>query len=659
MSYDSTVHAKAIQLTKLAYEMTAAAGSGHPTSAASLSHLVSVLMYDVMRFEPANPGHKSSDRLVLSEGHAVPIVYAACADLGVMIGKSVDEPETLRPMTREDALSLRAIDSVVDGHPNPPEGFPFFDAATGSLGQGLSVAAGLACADKLDGVGKRFYCLIGDGEAREGQVWEAADFIIDHELRAVCPVFNCNEYAQSDKVSSCQAAEAIAARLDAVGYEVLVIDGHSPSAVKEAFEKHTARAEVGQGAPIAVVAKTVKGWGAASQQGNGHHGAAVKGEALAAVLKELDATATGVGAMADTALKRPMLPTQKPGKAEVKGMPSLDDALKALGMESALEKGVLATRKAYGVALRTLGHVRGDVVALDGDVQGSTNASMFAKDEALKDRFFECRIAEQNMVSAAVGLSAAGKVAFCSTFGKFFVRAYDQIEMGVLSGAQMKLAGSHAGISLGADGPSQMALSDVAWFGSLATMKMKNGTPGFYVLTPADAYACYGLTAALAAHEGSGYLRTLRPDVEFLYGPDTAFKLGGHEVLIEGRDLLIAASGYMVHQANQVIEKLDEHGVDATLVDMYSLPFDEDALLDLANENNGMVLTLEDNYGGGLGAAVAGVAAASGDGFTVKQMHVTRMPKSGKTPDELMRLCGLDVDSITKEALGMLALAGA
>ena len=197
MSFDAAVHAKAIELDLLALDMTAAAGSGHPSTAMSLGHLVTVLMYGHMKWAPEHPKYPTADRLVLSEGHAVPIVYAACADVGVMIGR---EGEPGRPMTREDAMSLRAADSMIDGHPNPMEGFPFFDAATGSLGQGLSVAAGLALAARADDVDKRIYCIIGDGEAREGQIWEAVDFIVEHRLSTVVPIFNCNQYGQSDQV---------------------------------------------------------------------------------------------------------------------------------------------------------------------------------------------------------------------------------------------------------------------------------------------------------------------------------------------------------------------------------------------------------------------------------------------------------------------------
>lgn len=653
MSFDSTIHAKAIELSKLAYEMTTASGSGHPTTAASLSHLVSILMYHHMRWEPANPSHPSADRLVLSEGHAVPIVYAACADLGVMIGKDKD---SWRPMTREDALTLRQIDSVVDGHPNPVEGFPFFDAATGSLGQGLSVAAGIAAAARLDGLDKRVYCIVGDGESREGQNWEAIDFIKDHKLAAVCPIFNCNLYAQSDKVSDQQSVDTTVKKLEAAGYDVHVIDGHNPTQIQDVFSAHAQACHNPEAEPIAVVAHTTKGWGAPSQQGQGHHGTAVKTDQLPGVLAEFDKTAKDVGAIADTSLKIPMMSPKKPTAIEPQAAPTFTEALKQFGLEDVLSQGKMATRKAYGVAIRAAGHANGKLVSLDCDVKNSTHADMFAYDDQLASRFFECRIAEQNMVSVAGGLSAGNKVPFCSTFGKFFTRAYDQIEMAVNSGANFKLVGSHAGITLAADGPSQMALPDVAWFRSFTTMHRPDGHPGFYLLQPSDAYQAYALIQAMAEYQGPCYMRTLRSDTEFLYGEQDRFALGGHEVLTEGRDLLIVAAGYMVHEANKALEMLDENGVDATLIDLYSLPFDGDAIADLANANNGMVLTVEDNYGGGIGSAVADVLAATGDGFTVNQMHVRRLPKSGLTPGDLLRYCGLSADDIVQSAMAMLQL---
>ncbi len=653
MSFDTTVHAKAVELTKLSYQMTTKAGSGHPTTAASLSHIVAVLMYQHMRWEPSNPSHPAADRLVLSEGHAVPIIYAACADLGVHIGRDKDE---WRAMTVDDAMTLRAIDSIIDGHPNPMEGFPFFDAATGSLGQGLSVAAGLAAAARLDGIDRRIFCIIGDGESREGQIWEAADMIRDHRLNSVCPIFNANEFGQSEPVSDQQSAESLAAKMTAYGFETVSIDGHEPTEISDALSRHAQAVHDPDAAPVAIVARTVKGWGCANQHGHGFHGKPADAKQLPEILEQIDATGLQMGATADIPLRIPAIVSAKPSPPEVGPPMNLADAAEAFGMQGVLESGKMATRRAYGLALRAVGRTDSRVVALDADVKNSTFSEWFRNDEQLADRFFECRIAEQNMISFAVGLGAAGKVPFVSTFAKFFTRGYDQIEMAVNSGANLKLIGSHAGISLGADGPSQMSLPDVAWFRSWSTMQRHDGLPGFYVLNPSDAYQTYALTMLMAQHDGPCYMRTMRPNVEFLYNDTDRFTLGGHEVLNTGRDLLIVASGYMVHEANRALEKLDAQGIDATLVDAYSLPFDSEAILDLANQNNGEIMTLEDNYGGALGSAVADVAAADGGGFTVRQMHVRRIPKSGKTPTEIMSYCGLSADHIVKEAMSQLNL---
>jgi transketolase len=653
MSFDSTIHQKAVDLTKLNYKITTAAGSGHPTTGASLAHLISVLMYTHMRHEPANPGHAASDRLVLSEGHAVPIVYAAMADLGIHYRDDQDE---LRPVTTELAMTLRQLDSPIDGHPNPGLGMPFFDAATGSLGQGLSVSAGLALAARLDGLDKRIFCIMGDGESREGQVWEAIDFIKDHDLKAVCPIFNSNDFGQTAKVSDQQMGDVLVKKLEAAGYQALRIDGHAPTAIADALSQHAQHQHDPAALPIVIVADTVKGWGAESQKGHGHHGSAVSEGDLDSVLEEIEATGRSLGATADTALKLPLMSPNKPEPAKVEEPMSFQDALKKFGQESVLEKGKLATRKAFGIGLRAAGLSRSDVVSLDAEVSNSTGSDAFAKDEALANRFVECKIAEQNMLSAALGMSAGGKLPFVSSFGKFLTRAYDQIEMSVLSGKPIKIVGSHAGCTLGADGPSQMALPDVAWFRSFSTMRDHAGYPGMVVLTPSDAYSCYALVQKMAEYGGSAYLRTLRPDTEFLYGPEDEFDLGGHEVLVKGRDLLICATGYMVHEANAALEQLDEAGIDATLVDLYSLPFNEDAIADLANDNNGMVLTLEDNYGSAMGSAVADALCSTGDGFTVNQMYVKHLPKSGQSPDELLRYCNLSADHITQQAMKMLEL---
>jgi len=653
MSFEAVVHAQAIELDRMSLEMCAAAGSGHPTTAMSLGHIVTVLMFQTMRWSPEYPDYPTSDRLVLSEGHAVPIVYAAAAKLGVSVGTDGDKR---RRLTVEDLKTLRAGTSMLDGHPNPMEGFPFFDAATGALGQGLSIAAGLAEAARLDGFDKRIYCIIGDGEAREGQVAEALDYLIDRKLTGVLPIFNCNEYGQADRVSAQQSPEVLAAKLEATGFEVRTIDGHNPSQIKAAFELFAEGTKSGK--PLAVVAKTVKGWGAASVQGGGWHGKPPAGDALKRALTELDQRRielTSSLANSDQFTIDP--PAEISKQPAVPGeIPSLAEAMKRMDMESLMQSGAMATRKAYGIALRALGQVNDRVVVLDADVSNSTYTEFFKKDPACAARFFECKIAEQNMMSVGVGVAAGGRVPFCSTFAKFVTRAYDQIEMAIYSGANLKIVGSHAGVTLAADGPSQMGLPDVAWFRSFTTIKDHRGNPGCYVLQPADAFAAYALTNVMAEYEGVCYMRTLRTDTEFIYSDDVVFNLGGFEVLQEGRDLVICAAGYMVHEANKALELLDKAGVSATLVDLYSLPFDSDAFLDLVGQNNGYVLSVEDNFGGGIGSAVADALLESGDAFRLKQMHVRRIPKSARTPEEVLQMCGLTSADIAKSAMELLGV---
>ncbi len=527
------LHAKAIELGRLAIRATTAAGSGHPTTALSLAHLVAVLMYRVMRWTPAEPDNPGSDRLVLSEGHAVPILYAACTDLGVAF--EVDGKR--RAMTERDLMTLREIGSPIDGHPNPVLGFPFFDAATGSLGQGLSVAAGLACAARVDGVPKRIFCIMGDGESREGQIWEALDFCADHRLGGVVAIFNCNTLGQSDYVSSAQDWEHLAAKATAFGARTEIIDGHDPEAIERVLRiEEDAR-------PLAVIARTVKGWGVPSLGGPGHHGTPVKAEAMAGVLAELEETArhlgvTDIGAQDFAALKITP-PAAAPAARAAPRTPMSFGAALAKHPALASAKKV-SPRRAYGMALAALGDANEAVVALDADVKNSTYAETFAK--AHPDRYFEARIAEQNMVSAAAGLAAAGKIAFVSTFGRFLERAFDQIEMAIIGGARIKLVGTHVGVTLAADGPSQMALADVGFVRALAHAVDAKGR-SLAVMTPSDAVSAYKLVLAMAEYDGPAYLRAVRGDLPILYREDEAFPLRGSKVVRRGRSCRSRAGG--------------------------------------------------------------------------------------------------------------------
>ena len=660
MSFDAAVHAQAIEIDRLSLDMCAKAGSGHPTSAMSIGHIVTVLMFHAMRWSPDLPDYPTSDRLVLSQGHAVPAVYAAGAKLGVQIEPDpVNAPGARRSLTVEDLSTLRDGASVLEGHPNPMLGFPFFDAATGSLGQGLSVAAGLGAAARMDGVDRRIFCIIGDGEAREGQISEALDAIAERRLTNVLPIFNCNGYGQAGAVSAQQSPETLASKLTAYGFEAITIDGHNPAQIKKAFESFAARSASSDGAPIAVVAKTVKGWGAPSIQGGGWHGKPPAGEQLRKALEELDERRLELTTSLTSTDSFEIQPPTEAADVDmsIAEIPTLSRSMKDNDQASLLATGRLATRKAYGMALRALGHASDRIVVLDADVKNSTFAETFARDSKLASRFIECRIAEQHMISEAVGLSAAGKIPFCSTFGKFLTRAYDQIEMAVYSGANLKVVGSHVGVTLAADGPSQMALPDVSWFRSLTTMRDHRGNPGCYLLQPSDAYAAYALTQVMAEYEGVCYMRTMRPETEFLYSDDHVFNLGGFEVLQEGRDIVLCAAGYMVHEANRAIDMLDEAGVSATLVDLYSLPFDTEKLLDVINNNAGYVISIEDNFGGGIGSAIADAMVESGDAFTLEQMFVRNIPKSARTPEELLSQCGLTARDIADRVLALLQVA--
>jgi len=632
------IDAKVIELGKHIVRMTSQAGSGHPSSALSLGHVVATLMYRQMRYDPANPWHEAADRLVLSEGHAVPVVYAAYADLGGVVGWPDGESTAL---TVEELTTLRAIDSVLDGHPNPAEGFPFFDAATGSLGQGLSAGAGLALAARLRGFDKRIFVLIGDGESREGQIWEAADFIVDQKLTNVCAIFNCNGQGQADYVSRQQSAEVLQGKLEAFGWQTRLIDGHDADQIAAAL------AEVGKtDKPLAIIARTTKGWGVSALQAHTSHGKPLPAAEVDGALAELDGMYAKLGVSPDQAGS--LAPPAPSGSASPLPsgpiqLPPFAEGIAAAGLGEALQKGKLATRRAYGAALLALGKADRRIVALDGDVSNSTFAQFFAK--AFPDRFFECKIAEQNMVSTAVGLAAGGFIPFVSSFAKFLARAYDQIEMANITRANIKLVGSHSGVSLGADGPSQMGLLDVPFFRGFTQVDDGRGQPACVVFQPADAVAAYRCTELMANHVGMCYMRTHRPDMPLLYPQDATFEIGGVHPLREGDAVTLVGSGFTVFVALAVAERLAREGIECAVFDAYSLPVVADPILAAARAAAGVILVIEDNYCGGWHAALAEAAARAGD-VRVDGMTCGRIPKSGRTAEDVLAFVGLSAGDI-------------
>jgi len=636
----SGAHAKAVELGKRVLRMTSAAGSGHPSTALALCHVVVELMYRQMRFDPADPWNGGSDRLVLSLGHGVPVIYAAYADLGGTVGKTRDESHTL---TVAELETLRELDGVLDGHPNPAEGFPFFDAATGSLGQGLSVAAGLALAARLDGIDKRIFAILGDGESREGQVWEAMDFAVDYKLTNVCAVFSCNGHGQAAPVSAQQSPEAIAAKAAAFGWHVVTVNGHDPDELSGAF---ALLGEISK--PLAVVAHTVKGWGVGLMQGKNYHGKPVARDLLEQALAELDATGATLGAAAEPA-RIPAAPKAAPARRAAKpiSLPPLDKGLARAGLADALAGRKLATRAAYGAALVSLGDLDARIVGLDGDVCNSTFAELFAKEHP--ERFFECKIAEQNMISVAAGLAAAGKIPFASSFAKFIARATDQIDMAGISRANLKIVGSHAGISLAADGPSQMSVSDVAYFRSMTKVDAGGGRVLCHVFHPSDAVGAYRCCELMANLEGMCYLRTHRPAARFLYDLDERFELRGCKKLRSGRKLTLVSCGLVLHSVLEASERLAESGLECNVFDAYTFPLDAAPILECARACGGVILTIEDNYAGGLEAELAEAAARRGE-VRVIGLTAGRIPKSAKTSAEVFTHTGVGVEHIVEFA---------
>jgi transketolase len=525
---------------------------------------------------------------------------------------------------------------------------PFFDAATGSLGQGLSVGAGLAIAARKSGIGKNIYVICGDGESREGQIWEAADFIIDHKILNLCAIINCNGQAQADYVSSQQSSKTLAEKFEAFGFEVSLIDGHNPDEIVAALAR-TGKTEK----PYVIVAVTQKGWGVDDLKDKSNHGKPLSKEKAEKAYADLDRQRKllNLPETVDCSSFKPERPQNFgfhfTGAKEKLADPDFDALLAGDGfLKNWQTKKKIASRRAYGIALRELARRDDRIVALDGDVSNSTFSEYLKKDAP--EKFFECKIAEQNMVSAAAGMAAAGYIPFVSTFGKFFARAYDQIEMAMISRANIKLVGSHIGVTLAADGPSQMGLVDVAFFRSLGGPH-EDGRPMVVIFNPADAICAYKCVQLAADWKGMVYIRTMRPDMPLLYKPDETFEVGGYKTLREGKDLLIVASGYMVFEAIKAADTLKAEGVNAGVIDAYSLPLSARPLLQAIGRSGGKVLTLEDNYIGGLASAMAEICSAFGE-FTVHSRTVPVVPKSGRTPEELLAYCKMSPSDILDAA---------
>jgi transketolase len=583
---------------------TSEAGSGHPTSCASAAEIVATLFFSEMRYDPRNPQNPDNDRFVLSKGHAAPVLYSAWAEVGLL--------------KRDDLLTLRRLDSDLEGHPTPR--LSFVDVATGSLGQGICAAVGIALNARLIQSDYRTYVLLGDGESAEGSVWEAAEAAANDRLDSLCGITDVNGLGQSGPSIWNHDVEAYAARWRAFGWHAVVVDGHDVTALLDAYEE----ARRTKGKPTMILARTLKGKGIALAEGKGgwHGKAFKKGEELNRVLKDLESQ---------------LLPEEEPAQPPDGPRTRGDNSRRTrqpnkgtVGTPSYRIGDNVATREAYGAALAKLGDGDDRIVALDGDVKNSTFSEKF--EEQHRNRFFQNFIAEQVMVGSAMGLAARGAIPFPSTFAAFLTRAYDFIRMACISNLNVKLAGSHAGVSIGEDGPSQMALEDLA---------MMRAQPNMTVLYPCDAMSTERLLELMAYHPGPAYMRTSRPKTPVIYGPDEKFAIGGLKILRESANdvATVVGGGITVFEALKAYDELQKVGVSIRIIDLYSLqPIDSGSLLRCARETR-RIITVEDHYAaGGIGDAVAACVAESG--AVVERLCVREIPRSG-APEQLVDRYGI------------------
>jgi transketolase len=575
---------------------TTEAGSGHPSSCLSAADLMSVVFFKEMRFDPKDPHNPANDRFVLSKGHAAPLLWAAYAESGIL-------PE-------KDLLTLRRLDSDLEGHPTPR--IPWVDVATGSLGQGLSAGLGDALAAHLDGIPYDTYVLLGDGECAEGSVWEAAALAHYYNTSNLYAIVDVNGLGQSQRTMDQFDAHRFAEKFRAFGWFAVTVDGHNYTDIIEAFEK--CRRDGGN-QPRAILAKTFKGKGVSLiENKDGWHGKPVPKQDLPKALAELD---------------KPLGPDEfTPNPRTGFSVPRVD-GVAAIAVNRKPGESV-ATREAYGEALVKAADRDSRIVALDGDTKNSTFSEKLLK--AYPKRFFEMFIAEQNMVGVATGLAARGKIPFVSTFAAFLTRAYDQIRMAGVSHSNVKFCGSHAGISIGEDGPSQMGLEDIAMFRPI---------PGSVILYPCDAVSAERAVEQAARHRGICYIRSSRPKTPVLYSNDEQFPIGGSKVLRKsGNDrATVIAAGITVHEALKAASALEAEGLPIRVIDAYSVkPIDSAGILAAAGETGGRVVVVEDHYEeGGIGDAVM---EAVGNRAKVVKLAVREIPRSGP-PEALIDKYGI------------------
>jgi transketolase len=575
----------------------------------SAADLMSVLMSKYLHYDFDNPQTPNNDHLIFSKGHAAPLLYSMYKAAGAI--------------TDEELLTLRKFGSRIEGHPTPA--LPWVDVATGSLGQGFPIGVGVALVGKyVDKLPYKVFVVLGDSEMAEGSIWEAFDHASHYKLDNVIGILDCNRLGQRGETDLGWNTAAYAERAKAFGWNALVIDGHNLEEIDHAFEQATS---ANNGQPTLIVAKTLKGKGFSEVENKeGWHGKAFPEDMAERAIKEINPQA-----------RSQTYPVQKPENLQ----PAVEVEKKPVELPKYTVGESQATRKAYGEALKALGAANPDVLVVDGEVSNSTYAEDFGK--AYPERFFEQFIAEQQMVATAVGMSVRHKVPFASTFAAFFSRAYDFIRMAAISRANIRLAGSHAGVSIGEDGPSQMALEDLA---------MMRAVYDSTVLYPSDANQTAQLVALMAEHPGIVYLRTTREKTPIIYGPDETFTVGGSKVVRQSEkdEVTIVAAGITLHEALKAYDQLKSDGIAVRVIDAYSVkPIDEETLFAAVEEAGNKIITVEDHWPeGGLGEAVLeAFTERAGNLPEIVKLAVHSMPGSG-TPAELLEEAGINAHHIVQ-----------
>lgn len=618
MKNQKELQKKADLLRKWSMISTTESASGHPTTCMSAADLCAVLFEKYFTYDIKTPLNIYNDRFVFSKGHAAPLLYALFAMAGAY------------PI--QDLRNLRKFGSPLEGHPNP-RNYPYAEAATGSLGQGLSIGAGLAYLAKREKLPFKTYVLLGDGELAEGQVWEAANFASYHKLDNLIAIADINRLGQSQPTMFEHHIDEYIGRFTAFGFEAIAIDGNNLFEVDKAF-KLAVKNDTGK--PFVIIAKTFKGKGVSFlEDKDSWHGKPLKKDELEKALAELGEI--------DDNLKFDL---KKPLKLKLAESPQLPKSPQKLNLTFDNAKQY-ATREVYGQVLAAYGETNKDIYALDAETKNSTYSQYFLFKHP--ERFIECFIAEQNMVGVAVGLQRLGKIPFLSSFSAFLTRAVDQVRMAGVGNANIKIVGSHAGVSIGEDGPSQMGLEDLALFGTI---------PGSIVFHPSDAVSTSKIVANMIDHNGIAYLRTLRPKTPVLYDNKEEFPTGGSKILRKsGKDVLtIAAAGITVFEALKAYDELKKEGINIRVIDCYSVkPVDSKTLKQsLKATKHPIIVTVEDHFEhGGLGDFV--LAAVSETGAKVEKMAVTQISTSGK-PDELLDAAGISAKHIIAKVKSTLAL---